>query len=164
MEYVWLGALLCECGYCFVLLDIYCLLEPLPLTHVFTHAYHAFIYDPACSIHVHTCIHDCLVWFGSLLVNLGGFRGQIKSWHLYASRWPPRAHKFSPLYYKYVPYISTSCTLIERSVISTIYVCYFILFYCFLAYFMSNLCTRKFKVKHMFIVFITWSMYLIKCK
>ena len=91
------------------------------------------------SIHVHTCICDCLVWFGSLLVNLRGFRGQILAWHLYASKWPPRAHEFSPLYYKYIPYISTSCTLIERSVIGTIYVSYFVLFYCFLAHYVNNL-------------------------
>ena len=89
------------------------------------------------SIHVHTCIHDCLVRFGSLLVNLGRFRGQILYWHLYASRWNPRGHEFSPLYYKFVPYRSTSFTLIERSVIGTIYVCYFVLFYYFLAYFVN---------------------------
>ena len=90
-------------------------------------------------IHVHTCIHDCLVWFGSLLVNLGGFRGQILSWRLYASIWNPKDHKFSPLYYKYVPYRSTSCTLIKISFICTIFVCYFVLFCCSLAYFVNNL-------------------------
>ena len=89
------------------------------------------------SIHVHTCICDCLERFGSVLVNLGQFRGQILAKHLYASRWPPRAHEFSPLYYKYLPYICTSYKLIETSTIGTISMCYFL--YCFIAYLVNSL-------------------------
>ena len=71
-----LRALVCECGCFVVFLVIYWLLETLPLTHVYTHALHAYIYA---SLHVHICIRDCLVRFGSLLVNLGALRGQILS-------------------------------------------------------------------------------------
>ena len=46
-------------------LGIYFILEPLPIKHVLSHAYPTLIYDPACFIHVHTSIRDCLGWFGS---------------------------------------------------------------------------------------------------
>ena len=54
---------------------------------------------------------------------------------MYASKWPPRAYKFFPLYYKYVPHICTSCIVIIISIIDYICVCYYSLLYCFLAYF-----------------------------
>ena len=125
---------MCECGCFVVFLVIYWLLETHPLTHVYSHALHSYIYA---SLHVHTCIRDYLVRFGSLLVNLGGFRGQILACHLYAFTWPPRAHEFSPMYYKHVPYTYTRHELIERSIIGTIHMCYFILFCCSLAYFVK---------------------------
>ena len=107
----------------------------------------------------HTCVQPCLeclhshlvtylhmfthvfmiVWLvlGAYLSTLRGFRGQILSWHMYASRWPPRAHEFSPMYCKYVLYTYITCTLIEILVVGTIHMCYSILFCYSLAYFVK---------------------------
>ena len=54
------------------------ILERLPLTHALHHSYNTLIYVLTCFIHVHMAIHDRLRWFGSLLVNLGGFEVQSK--------------------------------------------------------------------------------------
>ena len=132
--HLWLRALVCGCGCFVVFLVIYWILETLWLTHVYSNSLHACIYA---SLHVHICMRYLLVMFGSLLVNLGEFRGKILAWHLYAFTSTPRAHRFSRIYYKYVLYKSTWCTLIERSVIETIHMCYFILFCCYLAYFVK---------------------------
>ena len=65
-----------ECSFLFW--TIKCFLEPLPLTHALHNAYPTLIYVLACLSHVHMAICICLTWFGSLLVNLGGFEVQSK--------------------------------------------------------------------------------------
>ena len=54
---------------------IKCCLESLPLTHAIHQAYPTLIYVLACYNNVHMSIRDSLRWFGSSLVNLGGFEG-----------------------------------------------------------------------------------------
>ena len=122
--HLWLGALVCECGCFVVFLSIYWLLETVPLTHALSHTNLPSFMTQECFLHVYTWIYDCLVRFDILLVNLKGFRGQILAWHLYAFIWSSRAHEVSPMYYKYVLYVSTICTVIIWSFISTIHMCH----------------------------------------